>query len=386
MLGEDVRRRNGAGPMGTILLVSNRVMHYRVQVYNDFHKRFRQCGWEFKVRSDELEKSNVHPIDFDFEELPFSFRAYKAEIERLNPQVVIVFLHLRETIFWPLVHWLKARGTPVIFWSKAKNYDKPNGLVSSLLYPYVHWLCDGLILYAPDELTHIRTPARHKAFAANNTINFDSYPEIHESKDEIKRDLGIPFERVVLSVGRMGVSGGRKKVDRLIEIFRQIDSKRLGLVIVGSGMTSDLLARVNPANTRYLGEVHDADNVQISRIFKMADVFAIPGHVGLGLNQAFYWGLPVITEDGPQPPEIHYLINGRNGFIVPEGDLDQLRSKILYLLNDDETRQEFSRNARSDILANASIGKMFEGFRACVNLVAGLPPVKPAPALDALSK
>src|SRR6185436_12473175 len=119
------------------------------------------------------------------------------------------------------------------------------------------------ILYAPDELTQIRKAERHKAFAANNTINFGSYPDIQESKDDIKRALGIPFEKVVLSVGRMGVSGGRKKVDRLIEIFRQIDSTKFGLVIVGSGMTSDVLSRVNPANTRYLGEVHDAGNVQI---------------------------------------------------------------------------------------------------------------------------
>ena len=57
----------------------------------------------------------------------------------------------------------------------------------------------------------------------------------------------------------------------------------------------------------------------------MADVFAIPGHVGLGLNQAFYFGLPVVTEEGKHPPEIAYLKPGRNGFMVPENDLAALR-------------------------------------------------------------
>src|SRR5262249_26926790 len=160
----------------------------------------------------------------------------------------------------------------------------------------------------------------------------------------------------------MGAAGGRKKIEHLVEVFRTIDANDIGLVIVGSGMTPDRLARLNPANTRYLGEVHDPRDEQISRIFKMADVFSIPGHIGLGINQAFYWGLPVVTEEGRQPPEIHYLINGRNGFIVPEDDLGALKEKILYLLRDDETRLQFSQNARRDLATNASIDGMFDGF------------------------
>ena len=102
----------------------------------------------------------------------------------------------------------------------------------------------------------------------------------------------------------------------------------------------------------------------------MADVFSIPGHIGLGINQAFYWGLPAVTEEGLQPPEIHYLIDGRNGFIVPSGDLDALRSRILLLLGDDEKRKQFSENARRDILNNASIEKMYQGFARCVDFLA----------------
>src|SRR5262249_5209999 len=148
--------------------------------------------------------------------------------------------------------------------------------------------------------------------------------------------------------------GGRKKADHLVETFRNIDAKGIGLVIVGSGMSRELLARLNPANTIYLGEIHDAGDLQISRIFKMADVFSIPGHIGLGKNQSFHWGLRVAPEDGAQPPEIHYLVNGRNGYIVPTDDLDELRNRILELLQDDAKRREFSANPRRDILTRGS--------------------------------
>jgi glycosyltransferase involved in cell wall biosynthesis len=154
----------------------------------------------------------------------------------------------------------------------------------------------------------------------------------------------------------------------------------VGLVIVGSGLAPELVQSLKPANTRYLGEVHDSEEVQISKIFKMADLFSIPGHVGLGLNQAFYWGLPVVTEEGRQSPEIRYLVDGRNGFIVPENDRDQLKKRIVELLSDDQRRRQFSANARHDILANASIEGMFQGFKACAESVterqpAALPPV-----------
>jgi len=165
----------------------------------------------------------------------------------------------------------------------------------------------------------------------------------------------------------MGADGGRKKIDHLIEIFKKPRIDGVGLVIVGSGVSPDLVQAMNKATTMYLGEVYDPANVTISKIFKMADVFCIPGHVGLGLNQAFYWGLPVVTEEGGQPPEIHYLISGRNGFLVPNNDVQELERKIMYLLTDDAARKAFSEHAREDILREASMEQMFKGFKQCLD-------------------
>jgi len=61
------------------------------------------------------------------------------------------------------------------------------------------------------------------------------------------------------------------------------------------------------------------------------------------------------------------LINGRNGFIVPNNDLQELKSKIVYLLENDEVRERFSKRAKEEILQNASIENMFDGFKRCVD-------------------
>ncbi len=352
--------------MQRILLISNKVFHYRVSNYNYFARRFREEGWEFCVRANELQKNNPFPLEFDFCEMPFDFVAYRREIERLQPKVVILFLHLKNLIIWPLLHWLKLKGILVVYWNKGINLEVRNPRLRNLPFYYIHSLCDGIVLYSKHEIKDIKPKNQHKVWIANNAVNFTAFPEIYQTRDEIKAEFGISFARVVLFVGRMRPV---KKVEHLIEIFNGIEEPGCGCVIVGDQMDYDVQSLIRGSNIRYLGEIFDPENIQISKLFKMADLFVIPGDVGLGMNQAFYWGLPVVTEDGLQPPEIHYLTEGRNGFIVPENDVAALREKMLLLLRDDALRAEFSRNAREDILREASVETMFQGFFQCVSKI-----------------
>jgi glycosyltransferase involved in cell wall biosynthesis len=350
-----------------ILLISNEVMHYRVPVYNYFHRRFREYGYEFCVIADRLQRENRKKLQFELQELPFDFVAHKRAISQAQPAAVILFLHLKDLVMWPLMHWMKVSGIPFAFWTKGGNWDAKGSRWRYLMFNYVHALSDSLILYAQPCKDLIRPQYHPKAFVANNTVNFDDYPAVSESKEEIKREFGIPFAKTVIFMGRMGVGGGRKRVDHLIEIFRTLDRVDVGLVLVGSGLSEELKARMNPRNTIYLGEIQDDKDLQVSKLCKMADVCAIPGHVGLGLNQAFYWGLPVVTEEGDHPPEVFYLKSGRNGFMVPRNDLTQMKERLLDLLDNDALRAQFSRHAREDILREASIEGMFSAFKDSVD-------------------
>lgn len=347
--------------MKKVLLISNKVFHYRVSNYNFFTRRFREEGYEFIVRADEIQRNNPFPPEFDFAAMPFAFGAYRREIERLKPDVVIVFLHLKNLIIWPLIHWLKWKGIPVVYWNKGINLEVRNPRLRNLPFYYIHNLSDGILLYSKNEVTDIKPHNRKKVFVANNTINFSAFPEVTATREEIRRQYGITFKKVVLFVGRMR---SVKKVEHLIEIFNRIEDPDYGCVIVGDPMGYDLPAMIKRNNVLCLGEVFDPDNTEISKLFKMADLFVIPGDVGLGLNQAFYWGLPVVTEAGLQPPEIHYMVEGRNGFMVAENDIDALEKRVRQLLDDDRLRAEFSAHAKDHIHREASTERMFEGFLA----------------------
>jgi glycosyltransferase involved in cell wall biosynthesis len=355
--------------MKTLLLIANQIPHYRVSVYNYLARRFCEEGWMMKVASNRMLRESQIKLLFEFHELPFNFAKYRSLVDKLKPEVVILHLHLKLPIFWALAYWLQLKNIPLISWTKGANLDQPRSRFRYEVFNHAHRLSNALLMYSPMEASFIKPKHRGKIFVARNAVNSEDFPVLQGTKDRIKLEFDIPFEKVVLFVGTMGGSLDRKRVLHLIEIFSQLVRPNVGLVLVGSGMTGEAQAKVNPRNTRVLGAIHDSSNIKISKLFKAADVYVVPGHVGLGINQAFFWGLPVVTEACNQPPEIHYLKSGRNGFIVPDNDLSGLRDRMLYLLDNDVVRAEYAWNARQDIRRDASIDGMYQSFLEAVKFV-----------------
>src|SRR3990167_779289 len=133
--------------MKKLLLITNKVMHYRVSVYNYFYHRFKELGWELIVISNELQKQNMHPLAFKFKKIP------------------------------------------IAFWTKGLNLDKPNSRISYMMYRYMHRIFDGLILYSANEKKYISAKHQHKIFVANNTINFVDFPQISEENEQKEYNL-----------------------------------------------------------------------------------------------------------------------------------------------------------------------------------------------------
>src|SRR5437016_29673 len=121
LLSSDRRRSS----VKTALLISGKVLHYRISVYNYLWQRFRDEGWNYKVLTDCVQPNNERPVRFELMEVPFDFQKYRRIIRETNPDVVILFIHLKEFILWPLIHWLKWQGIPVICWTKGANLDEP---------------------------------------------------------------------------------------------------------------------------------------------------------------------------------------------------------------------------------------------------------------------
>lgn len=100
----------------------------------------------------------------------------------------------------------------------------------------------------------------------------------------------------------------------------------------------------------YCGEVRNPDVLRVMRNYM---VFAFPteypneGFPAV-LVEAQYVGLPVIASDINEIPEI--VVDGKNGFIFPCGDVQSLTEIICYCAAHKEKLKEISRTNRSEAL------------------------------------
>lgn len=347
-----------------VLLISTDLFHYRVSVLNHLNTRMHQIGYELLVLTSKFQKLNPHPIGFELIEKPFKYFAYVETIRKVNPDMIILNLRLKDYILWPLLLWLKWRNTTLLFWGHGINLMTPDHKGKRVLYSILHRFSDRIILYTSNEIKYIAEKHRDRIYIANNTLNFGDFPSIEKSKEQIKAEHGIVADKVVLFAGRITKE---KRLDDLLAASDYVNDDTC-IVIVGGGLDAGQERKIKLSkNIFYMGEIYAVK--QVNEIFKMADVFSIPGKMGLGINQAMYWGLPVVTENVRHAPEIAYLIDGVNGFVVPQDNVKELANKINHILSDPIVYDKFSRQARLSIMKNADIDLMCDGFIGAIQSV-----------------
>ena len=346
------------------LLISNRVYHYRVAIYNHLQRRLREQGLDLQVLTNDVQTDSPHGAKFDLTVAPFSFADYKAKIRKAKPAVVILFMHIRDVVVWPLLWWLRRQQIPVIYWNHGVNLQTPDNKLKNAIFGLFHRFSDAILLYSKNEKKYIANRHHKKVFIANNTLDFSTMPVIDDDKSVLKARWEIEFDQVVLFVGRITPE---KRLPDLLAIADRLP-KGTGVVVVGGGADTALLQQMaESARVRYMGEIYEV--LDINRLFKLSDVFCIPGKNGLGINQAMYWGLPVVTQDVRHSPEIIYLRNGVNGFIVDDDGGVSLLDRLSELLSNDAMYRQFSAAARHEIATSASIDTMCDGFVEAIDYV-----------------
>jgi len=350
--------------MKKVLLISNYVYHYRINNYNYFYQRFREDGIDFNVLADDAQR-----VDFDVM-VPIctkkhGFLSYVHYIREQKPDCIILFLHLKNLIIFPITLYCRIKKIPVVYWNFGIDLLDPDNTIKNWLYRRLHWLSNAILLYSPNEKVFIKSRYHRKTFVANNTINMTDFESISLSGNYIKEHYHVKEKFIVLFVGRIIVE---KKVDMLLQCFR--NSKDIAVVIAGKGITEEMLEIINnQSNYYYLGEIK-YDKKEISRIYHSADLVCIPGNVGLAIIESFFWGKPLVTVKPPErfnSPEIWYLKDGENGFIAM--NTEDMERKITDLLADPAQYKRFSEKAREIAMTEAHISKMYEGFKNVVDFL-----------------
>ena len=338
--------------MKQVLLLSNKVLHYRVKVYNDLAPILEEHGYALSVAGDSFQ-DDVNPIRFDCVKLE-SLKDWKAAIDAKKPEAVILFLHLKDGILFDVISYCKKHQIKVIYWNHGINIADPNNIVKNAAFHRVHSKCDALITYMPCMRKHFKKKNQHKLFIAPNTLSFSGIDRSQYDNHALRAKYGISQSFVVLFVARINQN---RRLELLTEGLKEFP--QIGLVVAGPGMSDDVLASVNShENFYYFGERYGDE---VCELFALADVFSVPGSAGLAVNEAMFWGLPFfMLSEGVHGPEKEYVVDRENGVVAKNEN--QLISELVGLSVDRERLGKMSESCKDTFAKEMSIGAMASGF------------------------
>ena len=166
----------------------------------------------------------------------------------------------------------------------------------------------------------------------------------------------------ILAVGRLSEE---KSFDRLVQVFALVNQKEKNwqLCIVGDGPERENLEKLAQKltisqNVVFAGiQKNVSDFYQKSAIHVMSSFFeGFP----MTLMEAKQHGIPSVVFDVPCFREL--IDEGKNGFVVPQDDLEKMAEKILFLIQNPEKRHQMGQNAQENVAQYSleKIGKRWE--------------------------
>ena len=349
--------------MKNVLMLHYKLHFYRIPIYNKLAKELNDRGINFYLWPIAID-AQEEIINFNIiQNKKLNYLEFSKLIKGKKITHIINFLQMRNPGYFFYAYSIllpKFFGIKIIFYGHGMNLKYRNSAIIKNLYNFLYLFFDRLIIYTPNEKKLFWNKHQKKISVAYNTLNLANKKNNIDyfDKSKIKNELNIKHSKLVLFSGRIE---SRKKLEVLINLFkRKKIHPEVGLVIVGPGIKNSELEEIkNCNNIYYLGPVYN--ETKISQIFYISDIFCIPGHIGLGLVEALFWGLPVITTRlSYHAPEIFYLRDGYNGFIL-SNELE-LKTKINEVLLNDKYLIHLSKNAIQTYQEKANLDNMLHGF------------------------
>lgn len=206
-----------------------------------------------------------------------------------------------------------------------KSNSKKNTKLDKIITAFYFKNLDKVIFYTKETMLRVLKSGlinEEKIGYANNALETGIIEEIYNYHYPPKDEVGIVF------LGRL-VS--YKRVDMLIDLFEDLscNNSLYKLDIIGDGPDSELVRKAARRNRNIQWHGTITDERKIMPLVSKASAVIIPGRSGLSINHAFAYGRPFITfSEERHGPEIDYLSNGVNGYILNNVESDQIR-KIL---------------------------------------------------------
>lgn len=366
--------------MSTVLIIEAQIKLYRKPFYERLHAALREDGVQLEVLysapppSEAQKQDNCHlPASYGIEAPGYWFanerlllqlhwrEVFGADliiIEQANKFIAnhlllpISLLRLKKVAFWGLGQNLQADRSAISEWYKVRTLN------------WVH----GWFAYTEGTARYLRergVPVR-KIFAVQNSVDTRQLESCVKnmsgpSKAALRDALGIEAAAPVgICVGMLHKV---KSVPFLIEAGERIRRKISGfqLIVAGGGPDGEEIRHLADDRpwVHFVGPKFGEEKAQLLAI---ADVFLLPGRVGLAILDGFAAGLATVaTRLSIHGPEMEYLEENVNGLLT-DSDPEAYAAAVCKVIFDRGLQWKL-RNGAALSAEKYSIDSMVTRFR-----------------------
>ncbi len=189
----------------------------------------------------------------------------------------------------------------------------------------------------------------------------------------IRARLGVgAADPVILFVGKLT---SKKGPLALIEAFSRVRSSLpCQLLIVGEGpLEQEMRRRLTSAGPTGVVFAGFLNRTEIADAFVAADIFCLPSLLnetwGIVVNEAMNFSLPLVVTDKVGSAR-DLVQSGKNGLVVPAGNVDALEAALEDLVAHPERRREYGRESL-EIVSAWHYGLAVDGIVAATKAASG---------------
>ena len=334
-----------------VFWISPNLNHYKQKFLFYLHKNYKidltilaGTGPQNMGHSETLSENNSQIIQTDISKAYFGMSGEIRKILRQNFNNfdwIMIPREKKNIILIMYAFYLRAKSKFNGYNVRLVSYNHPRilskggeiKLIDKVLTRFFYRAYDRIIFYTEksrDEIVEEGIINSDKAFFANNTIFTKEVDQNYSFQYPIQDNFTILF------IGRLIQN---KKIETLLSYFIELKrriNKKLNLIIIGDGPQNTIINEIimTEPNIKWVGSL--TNESEISLYMQEANIVFNPGHSGLCINHSFCYGRPYITlESKTHAPEINYVRDGFNGYILSGND-EQNIHKILEILTCDD--------------------------------------------------
>jgi len=300
------------------------------------------------------------------------------EIIKIKPKIIVINGYTEPTI-WLTFAMAKALKIPIIYWTE--GIQEPQSILGVITRPlrilFVKKSNAIIVPGKPSKNYVVSLGAdTEKVFIAPNAIDNDLFVKISQQylplKEKIRVQIGLKDKIVILCIAQLIK---RKGIEYLLRAYAKLEHEHdnLMLIVIGSGPLEHHLKNLSKSlglrNVRFM-----SSGMKLSELIKfycLADIFVLPTLEdvwGFVINEAMICGLPVISTYASQAA-LEMIVNGRNGYIVKEANVEELFLSLKKLVCNPELRREMGRKSFEIVIKKFNINEMSHGFIKAIKYV-----------------